>query len=873
VGTLEIGLLGPLRVSVDGQPAPVTAGRLRVLLAVLAMSAGEAVSVERLAAAVWNERLPADPRRSVQTYVTRLRGVLGAGSIATSPTGYALRVAPDRVDALRFGRLLDAAAVASDAQAERTLLAEALALWRGVPFEGMASARLEESAAPYLVERRLAAVERRVDLDIEDGRAGELVAELSELVARWPLRESLWVRLLVVLDRCGRQAEALDRYEAIRVRLAEELGADPGAELQAVHADLLAGRPAGAALGGEGTVARSVVPRQLPVDIDGFTGRRGAMEELEELLGGERDRAQAPPVICAVAGTGGIGKSALAIHAAHRLAERFPDGQLYVNLQGATPGLLPLAPLEVLGRFLRALGAEPAAVPTHLEEAAAVFRSRVAGRRLLMVLDDAADAAQVRPLLPGSAGAGVLVTSRRVLSALDGVRHMHMAVLAPEEAVELLGRLAGRERVAAEPEAAAEVARLCGWLPLGLRIAGGRLAVRPTWPISALAKRLADVHHRLDELELAEVGVRASFTVSVEQLRAGDDPVDRAAAEAFGLLGLLDGPEVGVPVVARLLEASEERAEGVLERLVDAQLLETPAPGRYRLHDLLRLYARELADRQSSEVGRATALSRALGFYTATAWHTFGLLRPGDYRLGRADDRWRKGGLELELADEQSALGWLEAERANLLAAVQQAAATPGVPSEIAIQLAQALWEFFWVRSRWDDCLRVNQISLEVARRLDDRGAEAQAHHALGFASWRQGRYDRALSHLRRSLAIHRELGDRHGQAGSLSILGLICQWQGRYDEALASQRESLAPAGSWGTVAGRPAAWATWATPMSSRAATSRRSPASRRAWPSTGSWATASARPPASSPSARSTSGRAGTSRRWPASRRASP
>jgi hypothetical protein len=739
----------------------------------------------------------------VQTYVTRLRGALGAGSIATSPTGYVLRAAPDRVDALRFVRLLDAAAVAPDASSERALLVEALALWRGVPLEGMASAWLEESVAPYLVERQLAAVERRIDLDIEEGRAGELVAELSELVARWPLRESLWVRLLVVLARCGRQAEALERFEAVRVRLAEELGADPGPELQAVHADLRAGRQTGGALGGDTTALGSVVPRQLPVDIDAFTGRRGALEQLEELLGGERDRAQGPAVICAVAGTAGIGKSALAIHAAHRLAERFPDGQLYVNLQGATVGLEPLAPLEILGRFLRALGVEPAVVPTRLEEAAALFRSRVAGRRLLVVLDDAAEAAQVRPLLPGTAGAGVLVTSRRVLSALDGACHVRLEVLAPGEAVELLGRLAGRERVTAEPEAASEVARLCGWLPLGLRIAGGRLAARPTWPVSAVVERLADARRRLDELELAEVGVRASFTVSVEQLRASDDPVDLAAAEAFGLLGLLDGPDVGVPVAARLLEASEERAERVLERLVDAQLLETPKPGRYRLHDLLRLYARELGGRQSTEVSRAAALCRALGFYVATAWNTFGLLRPGDYRLGRADDRWRKGGLEL--ADERCALGWLEAERVNLLAAVQQAAATPGVPNEIAVQLSQALWEFFWMHSRWDDCLQVNQISLEVVRRLGDRAAEAQAHHALGFASWRQGRYERALTSLRQSLAIRRELG----------------------------------------TAAGRPAARATWATPTSGRAGTSGRSPAWRRAWPSTGSWATARARP----------------------------
>jgi hypothetical protein len=300
------------------------------------------------------------------------------------------------------------------------------------------------------------------------------------------------------------------------------------------------------------------------------------------------------------------------IHAAHRLAGRFPDGQLYVNLQGATMGLPPLEPLEVLGRLLRGLGVDPAAILGDLEEAAALWRSQAAGRRLLVVLDDAADAAQVRPLLPAAAGCGVLVTSRRVLASLEGAHHLHLDVLAPDEAIQLLGRLAGPQRVAAEPQAAAEVARLCGQLPLALRIAGARLAARPTWPVRTFADRLADAQARLDELELADIGVRASFTVSDQQLRCRGDPADRAAAAAFGLLGMLDGPELGVAVAARLLEMGEQAAERVLERLADAHLLETPAPGRYRMHDLLRLYARELAAQRHPEPERAAALTRAL---------------------------------------------------------------------------------------------------------------------------------------------------------------------------------------------------------------------------------------------------------------------
>jgi DNA-binding SARP family transcriptional activator len=616
---LAVGLLGPLAVSLDGRPVRLPAGRLQTLLAVLAMRAGETVSVARLAAAMWDGDLPADARRTVQTYVARLRSLLGAELVAPRPGGYVLRAEPDQVDALRILRLLDAAAAAPEPSVERARLAEAIALWRGAPFDGIRSTWLEDSEAPRLVEGYLAAVERRVDLDLADGRHGELVAPLRELVGQNPLRESLWMRLLVVLHRGGRQAEALERYETVRVRLAEELGTDPGPDLERIHADLLAGRVPEVSEGVRAAAARRQVPRQLPVTSNRFTGRESALATLAELFGEADGPARRGVAICVVSGMAGVGKTALAVHSAHRLAERFPDGQLYVDLHGATAGLRPLAPLEVLGRFLRALGVDPGAVPTDLEEASGLFRSRVAGRRLLLVLDDAADAAQVAPLLPASPGCGVLVTSRRVLPALDGAAHLHLDVLSPGEALELLGRLAGQGRVAAEPEAAAELARCCGYLPLALRTAGARLAARPNWPVRALADRLADARRRLDELELAEVGVRARFAVSFEQLRAGNDPVDRSAAEAFGLLGVLDGPEVGVPLVARLLDVADDTAEQVLERLVDAQLLETPAPGRYRLHDLPRLYARELACQRHPRSELAAALTRAGVLRRATA--------------------------------------------------------------------------------------------------------------------------------------------------------------------------------------------------------------------------------------------------------------
>jgi DNA-binding SARP family transcriptional activator len=593
---LAVRLLGPLEVSIGGGPVALTTGRLRTLLAVLAMSAGGSVSVDRLAAALWDGDLPADARRTITIYVTRLRSLLGAERIGTTPDGYVLHAEPDQVDALRFLRSLRAAAAAPDRARERSLLVGALALWHGAPFEGLRSAWLEDAEAPRLVEAYLAAVERRVDLDLAQGRLAGLVPLLRELVAQHPLRESLWVRLLVVLARCGRQAEAVERYEMVRLRLAEELGVDPGAELRRVHADLLAGRAPELGESARPPAAgrpppRGPVPRQLPAAVDNLRGREAELASLDELFGDDGTTRRAAR-IGVISGMPGAGKSALAVHWAHRLAGRFGDGQLYADLRGSAPR--PLEPLEVLGRFLRALGADAATIPTDVEEASAAFRSQVAGRRVLLVLDDAAGAAQVAPLLPASPGCAVLVTSRRALPGLEGAAHLRLGVLEPAGAVALLGRLAGEDRVAAEPAAAAAVARCCGWLPLALRAAGARLAARPTWPVAALAERLADPRRRLDELELGGTGVRASLEASWQCLRGGGDPADRTAAAAFALLGALDGGRVSMPVVARLLQVPDATAEQALERLVDAHLLETPAPGRYRLHGLPRLYAREL---------------------------------------------------------------------------------------------------------------------------------------------------------------------------------------------------------------------------------------------------------------------------------------
>jgi DNA-binding SARP family transcriptional activator len=512
---LEVGLLGPLQVSVAGRPVELPGGRLPALLAALALSAGQTVSVDRLATAVWGEDLSVDARANVQSNVRRLRRLLGAELVATRGAGYALEVQPDRVDALRFVRLLDLAATAPDRTTQRDLLVEALGLWRGTPFDGVRSDWLEQTQAPWLLERYLAGLERRIDLDLADGTQVDLAAELGELTGRYPLRESLWVRLLVVLERSGRPAEALERYEAIRVRLAEELGADPGAELQRVHADLLAGRASAAAASAppapdppghpfgvpQTPPAHQMVPRQLPADTDAFTGREAALKALDGLLGDPDESTPRPVAIAAIAGTAGIGKTALAVHWAHRVADRFPDGQLYVNLRGFDPSWSPVGPAEAVRGFLDALRVPPQQVPLGLEAQAGLYRSLLAGRRMLVLLDNARDADQVAPLLPGAPGCLVLVTSRNQLAGLvvaAGAHPLALDLLGRDEAVRLLARRLGDDRINAEPDATDELVTRCAGLPLALAIVAARAATHPEFPLAALADQLRVARDGLD---------------------------------------------------------------------------------------------------------------------------------------------------------------------------------------------------------------------------------------------------------------------------------------------------------------------------------------------------------------------------------------
>lgn len=816
---MEVRVLGPVELWCADTEVPAGPPKQRCVLAVLALNAGQPVPADLLVDRVWGERPPGAVTSSLHSYVTRLRRLLAACPAGGEPSvqlalrggSYLLTIDPARVDVLRARGLVQQAGAARRAGRDEeaaALLRQALAGWRGQPLAGLPGDWAGRMRAA-LAQERLQVLIDCFDVELRLGHHARLTGELAAAVAEYPLAEPLVGQLMRALYGGGRGAEALDHFAEARRRIREELGAELGPALVGLHQRILRGDPALTVDGGQplgpadgadaGTAAGpqdsadagtpAPGPAQLPADIADFTGRQAEVAELVGIL--DTAHRSTPVVISAIEGTGGVGKSSLAIHVAHRLADRFPDGQLYANLHGATSGVAPVAPVEVLGRWLRALGVEPGGIPGEVEEAAARFRSQVADRRMLVVLDDAVDVAQVLPLLPGAPGCGVMITSRRSLAGLPGATHVPLNVLDHDEAVALLARLAGADRVSAEPQAAAELAALCGYLPLALRIVGARLAVRPGWPLSAFAARLADAQTRLDELDVADIGVRASFAVSHRELAGSEDPVGQSAAAAFPLLGLLDGPDFGVPVAARLLDLPEPRAMRVLDRLVDTRLLEAPAPGRYRFHDLLRLYARELVGRTHPEVDRTLALTRAIGCYVATAWNAFAVLRPDDHRLADADPLWWTGGLEF--ADAAAALHWLETERPNLTAAVAQAAQGTGRLATAAPQLAHALFGFCQVRGYNDDWVAVNELAIVVAARTGERAVQARAHNDLGLARLRQGRHELALAALERSLELYRDLGDRAGEAASLNGLSRALWLQGRYDEAVTRLHGTLA--------------------------------------------------------------------------------
>jgi DNA-binding SARP family transcriptional activator/Tfp pilus assembly protein PilF len=794
VARIEFCLLGPLLVRADGAVVPVPPGNQRTVLAALLLSAGQTVAVGEIAEALWGPAPPPSARVSVQNYVMRLRRALGEAGrdrVTTQPRGYLIRVNPGELDLTRFAALLATANSAArdgswDTAADQAQAA--LSLWRGEPLADVDSEVLALREGPRLADMRLQAVQTRIDADLHLGRHAEVIAELQHLTASHPLREPLHALLMLALYRAGRQADALAAYRHARGVLIDELGAEPGSRLRELHQQILAAdavlsapEPARLTAGGP----RLAVPRELPAGIWYFTGRA---EELNQLTGLMDQAGEAPGtvVISAIGGTAGVGKTALAVHWAHQVAGRFGDGQLYVNLRGYDPSGIPVAAARAVRSFLDALGVPAERIPAGLDAQAGLYRSLLAGKRILVVLDNASDAAQVRPLLPGAPGCLVVVTSRSQLAGLvaaEGARLLTLDVLTHEEARELLARRLGAERVAAEAEAVTELIALCARLPLALSITAARSSARPGLRLAALAAELRDARDRLDALDAGETATstRAVFSWSGQQL---SDPAGRM----FRMLGLHPGPDITAPAAASLAGVPLRQARLLLGELAGASLLAEHAPGRYAFHDLLRAYAAEQAEARDSEADRRAALHRMLDHYLHTAHAAARLLEPSRYQVTPGEPV--PGAAPERLAGHGGALAWFDAEHHVLLAVIALAAGTGF--GTCAWQIPWTLADYFNRRGYWYDWAATQHTALAAAQRSGDTTGQAHAHRELGHAYDRLGVPDKAHAHLGQALGLFRRLGDARGQASSHMGLGVCCAAEGRYDHALSHTQQAL---------------------------------------------------------------------------------
>lgn len=800
--SVELGVLGPLEVKVDGRVVPVPAGRARVLLAGLLLRADQVVPVDVLVDWLWDGTppTPSRARATLHMVVRRLRQALGPVDVVrTAPGGYVAAVPPGSLDLHRYRDLV-----------ERGRYAEASALWRGEPLADVRSASLHRAEVAPLLEERLAVTEKRIDADLDAGRSLEVVPELRALTARFPLHERFWGQLVRALHGAGQRAEALAAYETVRARLADELGIDPGRALRDLQAGVLAGRAVRERPNG-------VVPRQLP-PVPEFVGRADVVAELTALL--STDSARVP--LALISGAPGIGKTALAVHVARLLRDDFPDGQLFADLRSCSPSSAVTAAV-VLPRFLRALGIAAEDVPGDPEEQVSLYRSLLADRRVLVLLDNVRRVEDVRLLLPEDPRCAVLVTSREGLPELvadHGARSFVVEPLRPHESLALLGGVLGADVLDAAPEAAADLAVTCAHWPLALRIAGAHLAGRAAPDLARYVGELRG-EDRLDALAIEgdeQLAMRAAFDSSY----VGLDPDARAA---FRLLGLVPGDDIAIAAVAALLGCDVAAARRSVSTLVTANLVRQPAAGRFTSHDLLREYAAAKALAEDDEETRFEAMRRLLDFYTDTALNATALLRSlrPDVSTGASRER------ALEFADRRQALEWCEVEQANLAAATRWAA---GAGSEHAWRLPIAQWAFFDIAKRftesvpaleiadaaaravddpnvrsvtaqalamtysdaerYDDAIAVHRQVLDLRRAAGDRRREGLALNALAICHIRQGESAKAIGMLEESRRILVEVGERHGEAITLNTLSSALAAGGRGEEAVAASLEAL---------------------------------------------------------------------------------
>jgi DNA-binding SARP family transcriptional activator/tetratricopeptide (TPR) repeat protein len=764
---VEFRILGPVEVYADGRALrPPARPQQNVVLAALLVDGDRPVPVDRLIDRVWGDDPPAQARRTLHTHVTRIRRQVGAVALTRHDGGYHLRADPENVDLHHFNRIMartDAAPLRERAE----LLRRAVALWRGDALAGLAgewAARTRERLGLALVDATVALAQAETAI----GRPAVVIDPLTRLIDEYPLLEAPVVALMRALAAAGRTAEALEQFAAARRRLAAELGADPGAELTTAHRELLRGTAAD-------------VPAQLPATVPGFTGRGAEIERLDEVLE-HLDRERIGVTVVALSGMPGVGKTALAAYWAHRVRHHFPDGQLYVNLRGFDPESEPTQPAEVVRGFLEALRVPAERIPAGLDAQTALYRGLLSGRQMLILLDNAASADQVRPLLPGGAGCLVVVTSRHRLPGLvvtEGAQPVPVGLFTAAEAVELLAARLGRRRLAAELSAARDIIEQCGRLPLALAVTAAHAALRPSTTLADLAAELRAARGGLTGFATDDpiADLRSVFSSSYRAL-------DTGTAALFRLAGLHPGADLGVAAAASLTATRPEAAGRRLAELARACLVSEARPGRYVLHDLLRAYARELI----GTAERAPALTRLLDHHLHSAYQADRLLRPNRDPIVLPAPA--EGVCTEAAADHAGALAWFDAERTALPALVAFAAESGR--DRQAWQLAWAMANFVHRRGYWHDWVTVQRAAVAATGRLGDGAAQAHAHRLLGIALLRLSRLDEAGEQLELARERFAELGDPAGQAMAHRGLGRVAARRDDRVEALRQARLAL---------------------------------------------------------------------------------
>ncbi|GGP58281.1 AfsR/SARP family transcriptional regulator [Saccharothrix coeruleofusca] len=753
--TVEFKVLGPLEVLHDGRVVPVPAGRVRALLAALLLNANRVVTAERLVDLLWAGGKNGDVRAkaTLQMTVTRLRRSLGeANVIRTVAGGYTAEVPPHALDLHRFRDL-----------AGQGRFAEALELWRGDPLSDVRSDQLHRDEVVPLLEEHLDVVERRIDADLAAGRSREVVGELRALTKEYPLRERFWAQLMIALHRGDRRAEALTAYEEVRALLAEELGVDPGPRLRQAHEEVIG-------------VLVAPVPRQLPAYPVHFTGRGGELARLDGLSTGAVR-------IAVLHGAGGIGKTALALYWAHHAA--FSDGQLYANLRGFAPTGAPLTPAEVLHGFLGALGVPSERQPVGLDELAALYRTRLADRKVLVMLDNARDADQVLPLLPGGSSCFVLITSRNPMGGLvarQGAAPIAMTPLPDSQAHQLLERVVGADRVARDREAVRRLVGLCGGLPLALTAVAARAVLNPDFELAALADELSAERGRVASLDDDRLGVRAVLSWSYRALS------DRAA-RLFRLLDVHPGAAISAHSTTSLLGGDHAGTRAALAELAGVHLMVEARPGWFTFHDVLRVYATVEA-RSDSADEQAAARERVLDHYLHSAFAAVMLVHPQRDPCPVPFEPPALGVVVERPADADAAWKWFDQEYQALLGAFD--AAVEAGRDLLAWQLCWTLTTVFERRGRWRDWLAMLDSAIAAATRTGHEAAVALLVYNLSHACQRVEDIDGAFAALRRCLMLFEKLGDHAGLGRAHRGLAWMHEISGRPEDALVHGRLSL---------------------------------------------------------------------------------